>query len=98
MAYQINALFDDGHLLMSEILDETTPHLGDEIEFWRDGHPVIGVVKKITARRVVALHGPTHIIDEVHFSEVVEETRDGSDRPFLRLWKSIEVAFATTAS
>ena len=98
MAYQINALFDDGNLLMSNIVEEPTPALGDQIEFWRDGRPVIGTVRNIRSRRVVSLHAPTRIVDEVHFRELTEKVKDRSNGAFLRLWQSLESAFAGSAT
>jgi hypothetical protein len=96
MAYQINALFDDGSLLMSELLEAPTPVLGGKIAFWRDGRPVAGIVKKIQPRRIVSLHAPTRTIDEVHFMEVVEDAkvREPSSPS---LWQTLKSAFAGAA-
>jgi hypothetical protein len=93
MAYLINALFDDGQLLISDILDGPTPSLGNHVEFCRGGRQIVGIVKKIRPLRLVALHGPTRTIDEVHFGEVIQGVQNSADSPFLRLRQSIEAAF-----
>jgi hypothetical protein len=94
MAYQINALFDDGNLLMSDMVDDPTPALCDQIEFWRDGRPVIGTVRNTRSRRLVSLHAPTRSVDEVHFPELAEEFKDRSNGAFLRLWQFLKSVFA----
>lgn len=97
MAYQINALFDDGSLLMSELLEAPTPVLGGKIAFWRDGRPVAGIVKKIQPRRIVSLHAPTRTIDEVHFIEVVADTKVEDNLSSPSLWQTLKSAFAGAA-
>jgi|ERR1700754_1113073 len=81
MGYQINALFEDGTLMISTTIVAPTPALNSEVEILRGTQPVRGKIVKIRALRTVSLHGPATHLDEVHFREVAVEAPAEPTKP-----------------
>jgi hypothetical protein len=73
MGYQINALFEDGTVMTSDIIKAPTPPLNMALEIFRGTQLVQGKVVKIRSLRVVSPQGPAGNLDEVHFREVAVE-------------------------
>jgi hypothetical protein len=71
MGYQINALFEDGSIMVSGLIKASTPPLNTTFEVFRGNQIVRGNVVKIRPLRVVTPHGPTTTVDEVHFREII---------------------------
>jgi len=91
MGYQINALFEDGTLMISTTIVAPTPALNSEVEILRGRQPVRGKIVKIRPLRTVSLHGPATHLDEVHFREVVVEAPTEPARP--SQWASSNARF-----
>ena len=70
MAYRVNALFNDGCLLVTDIDHRPTPKLRDRIFVRRGGRVIEGFVTDIKKCPVLFLNRPDEIIDEVHFCEI----------------------------
>jgi hypothetical protein len=76
MAYQISALFSDGHLFLSDISEAETPTPGQYVRVNRGEESSLTIVEKLKSKRIIPIHGPLRTIDEVHVREI-DEARGG---------------------
>lgn len=91
MGYQINALFEDGSVMVSGVIKAPTPPLNTAFEVLRGSQPVQGNIVKIRPLRMASLHGPAITIDEIHFREVVAETPPAPAEAFPWLSRVIQL-------
>jgi len=69
MAYRVNALFNDGCIMMTDISRERTPMPHERICVQRSGRLVEGIVVRVLKSPFVFARGPVRVIDEVLFRE-----------------------------
>jgi len=69
MAYRVNALFNDGCMMMMDIARERTPMPHERIFVQRGGRLVEGIVLGVLKSPFVFSRGPVRVIDEVIFRE-----------------------------
>jgi hypothetical protein len=69
MAYRVNALFNDGCIMMTDIARERTPMPQERICIQRGGRLIEGIVLRVLKSPFVFARGPVRVIDEVLFRE-----------------------------
>jgi hypothetical protein len=72
VAYRVNALFNDGCVMITDLNPQPTPMLRQRIYVQRGGRTVGGIVTAIRKCPPTFLHLPTESIDEVQFRETLE--------------------------
>jgi hypothetical protein len=69
MAYRVNALFNDGCMMMTDVARDRTPMPHERIFVQRGGRLVEGIVLGVLKSPFVFARGPVRVIDEVIFRE-----------------------------
>jgi len=70
MPYRINAMFNDGCLMVTGLCHEPTPGPHDKIVVRRGNRLVEGVVTTVRPSPFVFAQGPVRVVDEVVFREI----------------------------
>jgi hypothetical protein len=72
MPYRINAMFNDGCLLFTDLCREPTPVPNERIFVRRGDRVVEGVVIIVRRSPFIFTRGPVRVIDEVVFREIAK--------------------------